>query len=504
MKFFSTTQIRELDQFTIDHEPIASIDLMERAAKGISNEYSKAFPVTSPICIFAGPGNNGGDALALARFLLEKSYEVNVVLLQTGKLSTDCEINKNRLLEKFPQCLTILTNNFIAAEISEQTILIDGLFGSGLTRAIEGIYAEAVDWMNQSGCKIISIDIPSGLNGEENIDTSQTIVKADLTFSIQFPKLAFFFPENEKFVGKWKLIDIGILPEIIAKTESKFEYLDQYDIQQIIRPRNKFAHKGTFGHLLLIAGSEGMAGAAILSAKAAMRSGTGLVTVQSPEANRIILQTAVPEAIFRLTNLSSSTFDKIEYQQYAAISIGPGIGQEKTIATFLKSLLINQNNPLVIDADALNIISNNPEFLNYIPQNSILTPHPKEFERLFGTCENAYTRMKKANEMAVKLGLVIVLKGAHTLIALPDGQLIFNSTGNSGMATAGAGDVLTGIISGLLTQGYLPRNAAKFGVFLHGLAGDLALIKQSEESLMAGDIVDFIGKAFKAVEKISE
>ena len=268
---------------------------------------------------------------------------------------------------------------------------------------------------------------------------------------------------------------------------------------QIIRPRNKFAHKGTFGHLLLIAGSEGMAGAAVLSANAAMRSGAGLVTVQSVEANRIIVQTAVHEAIFHSHDYISAATDKNDYQQYTTIAIGPGISQDKSTVSFLKTLLINQNNTLVLDADALNIISKNPDFLNYIPQNSILTPHPKEFERLFGTCENGYSRMTKANEIAVKLGLIIVLKGANTLIALPNGQLFFNSTGNSGMATAGAGDVLTGIIGGLLAQGYSPENAAKLGVYLHGLAGDLAMAEQSEESLMAGDIVDFIGKAYKEI-----
>ena len=499
MKLFYTSQIHDLDQYTIEHEPIASVDLMERAAKCILEEFIQLFPVTSPVCIFAGPGNNGGDALALARLLLEKSYKVNVVLLQSGKLSRDCEINKNRLQEKFPERITILTDNFVAPEISEETILIDGLFGSGLTRGIEGIYASAINWMNDSGCKIISIDIPSGLHGEENIDTSATIIKADLTYSIQFPKLSFFFPENDKFLGKWKLIDIGILPQIIAETESHYEYLDKHEMLQIIRPRNKFAHKGTFGHLLLIAGSEGMAGAAVLSANAAMRSGAGLVTVQSVEANRIIVQTAVHEAIFHSHDYISAATDKNDYQQYTTIAIGPGISQDKSTVSFLKTLLINQNNTLVLDADALNIISKNPDFLNYIPQNSILTPHPKEFERLFGTCENGYSRMTKANEIAVKLGLIIVLKGANTLIALPNGQLFFNSTGNSGMATAGAGDVLTGIIGGLLAQGYSPENAAKLGVYLHGLAGDLALIGQSEESLLAGDIVDFIGKAYKEI-----
>ncbi len=499
MKIFRTSQIHELDQYTIDHEPIASIDLMERAAKAIFTEYILTFPTTFPVYILAGSGNNGGDALALARLLLEASYKVKIVLLHSGNLSEDCETNKNRLKDQFPGHLTIITDKFVAPEILPQTILIDGLFGSGLSRKLEGIYAEAVNWMNESGCKIGSIDIPSGLQGEENRNTSEAIVKANLTYSIQFPKLAFLFPENTEYVGKWKLIDIGILPQIIAETESHFEYLVKQDIQQIIRPRNIFAHKGTFGHLLQIVGSEGMAGAAVLSAKAAMRSGAGLVTVQSVEANRIIVQTAVPEAIFHSHDYISVAAEKIDYQQYTTISIGPGIGQEKTTVSFLKTLLINQNNPLVIDADALNIISKNPDFLNYIPQKSILTPHPKEFERLFGTCENGYTRMLKANEMAVKLGLIIVLKGANTLIALPNGQLFFNSTGNSGMATAGTGDVLTGIISGLLAQGYSPENASKLGVYLHGLAGDLALAEQSEESLMAGDIINFIGKAYKEI-----
>ncbi len=499
MKIFRTTQIRKLDQFTIEHEPIVSIDLMERAAKAIFTEFIISFPTTFPVCILAGSGNNGGDALALARLLLEKAYKVDVILLHSGKITVDCEANKSKLQALFPKQLTIQHNTFVAPDISEQTILIDGLFGSGLSREIEGFYADAINWMNASGCHIISIDIPSGLQGEENSSNSSVIVKANLTYSIQFPKLAFLFPENEKYVGKWKLIDIGILPQIIATTESMFAYLDKSDIQLRIRPRSKFAHKGSFGHILLIAGSEGMAGAAILSAKAAMRSGAGLVTVQSVETNRIILQTALPEAIFHSHDYSYTATEKTDYLQYTTIAIGPGIGQEKTTVSFLKTWLINQSNPLIIDADALNIISKNPDFLNYIPHKSILTPHPKEFERLFGTCENGYMRMKKANEMSVKLGIIIILKGANTLIALPDGQLFFNSTGNSGMATAGAGDVLTGIISGLLAQGYLPEEAAIVGVYLHGLAADLALTEQSEESLMAGDIIDCLGRAFKEI-----
>jgi len=506
MKFFSTSQIRELDKFTIENEPIASIDLMERAANALYEKYLSTFSYLKPVCILAGPGNNGGDALALARMLLLTSLDVKVILLHTGKVSADCETNRLRLLEKFPDSLIELNNEFIAPEITNDTIIIDGLFGSGLTRSLSGIFADAVKWMNESGCKVMSIDIPSGLQGEENIpltpkgENNNPIVRADYTFSLQFPKLAFLLPENEEFVGQWEVVDIGIHPQAIAQTETSFATIEVEDVQSVLKKRSKFSHKGTFGHALIISGSKGMAGASVLSARAALRSGVGLVTIHGPECNRLIVQTAIPEAIFQsdASNDFISEVDNIE--NYSAIAIGPGIGTVKETALMLENMTKGLEKPCIFDADALNIIGQHNHLLQLIPHNSIFTPHPKEFERLFGPCSSSYERMLKAQKMSQQLKIIIVLKGTHTLISTPDGKLHFNTTGNAGMATAGSGDVLTGILAGLLAQGYSPEDTAKIGVFIHGYAGDLALKAESEESLIAGDIICHLGEAFQSIK----
>lgn len=514
MKFFATHNVRKLNQYTIENEPIASIDLMERAADALYWEFLGNFPYHQPVLIFVGPGNNGGDALALARILLKSGFETSVFLVHTGSLSIDCETNRKRLLENFPDSLTELKDNFIPPEISGDTLIIDGLFGSGLSRPLNGIFAETVNWINQSGCTVVSIDIPSGLNGEEipltpkgeqehlefQIFPDLPIVKADYTFSLQFPKLAFFFPENASFVGNWSVVDIGIHPEAIKQTSSNFNILEEKEVSVLLKKRPKFSHKGTFGHALIIAGSNGMAGSAVLSSKAALRSGAGLVSVHSADCNRTILQTAVPEVIFK-SDSGNDFISKIDdVENYNAVAIGSGIGTRTETVEMLGNFLKKLNVPCVLDADALNIIGKHKEMLKLIPKNSILTPHPKEFERMFGVSNNSYDRMIKAQQMAKNYGIIIVLKGAHTLISMPDGKLFFNSTGNSGMATAGSGDVLTGIITGLLAQGYKPEEAAKLGVFIHGRAGDLALKNESKESLIARDIIASLGKAFNSLK----
>jgi NAD(P)H-hydrate epimerase len=500
MKFFSTSQIRELDQYTIEHEPIASSDLMERAAQALSFEFIEQFPNAKNVCVLAGQGNNGGDALALARMLLKSGYEVSVILIHINSLSADCETNRQRLTSKFPNSLKELTNRFIVPQISTDTIIVDGLFGSGLSRPITGIFADAVEWINKTKNIVVAIDIPSGLQGEENKLTNESIiVKANFTYSLQFPKLAYMFVENAPYVGNWTVLDIGIHPEAIKQAPSNLFYLEQKDIKSLLKNRSKFSHKGTFGHALLVVGSKGMAGASVLSSKAALRSGAGLVTVHGPESNRIIVQTAVPEVIFQSDSHSDFITEVVDIDKLDAIAIGSGIGTQPKTAQMLRNLLLKMTKPCILDADALNIIGQENELLEIIPENSILTPHPKEFERIFGDSNSSYDRMIKAQEAAMRYKLIIVLKGAHTLVAMPDATLHFNSTGNSGMATAGSGDVLTGILAGLLAQGYSPENAAKIGVYIHGLAGDLALKNESKESLIAGDIIENMGNAFKSL-----
>ena len=495
MKIFATSLIHQLDNYTIEHEPIDSINLMERAADSLFAKFIEHFSTLQSICIFAGPGNNGGDALALARKLLQTGYSVQIILIHPIALSPDCEINRQRLLETFPNQLTELNKKFIAPVINKETVIIDGLFGSGLSRPLTAIFANAVEWINESGCEVVALDIPSGLSGEENkLMNTSLIVKANLTLTLQFPKLSFFFAENSPFVGKWEILNISIQPKIIDQTSTDFFYLEKRDVLTKLKTRSKFSHKGTFGHALIVAGSNGMAGASVLSAKAAMRSGVGLVTVLGPECNRIIVQASISEAIFK-----SNSVSELVFETYQAVAIGPGISIQDESTELLKNLLIKMSKPCILDADALNIISQHKDLLQYIPTYSILTPHPKEFDRLFGTCNSSYERMIKAKQESKMLGVIIVLKGAHTLIAVPDGKLFFNSTGNSGMATAGSGDVLTGVLVGLLAQGYSPEDTAKIGVFLHGHAGDLALEDESGESLIASDIIERLGKAFNSI-----
>ena len=493
MKIFTTTQIRQLDQLTIEREPISSIGLMERAADRILQQVKKDWNFGRDIVILAGPGNNGGDGLALGRMLLQIGYEVQIILLHTGSISSDCKQNRERLAEQFPDFFTEQINKFTPVELSAQTIIIDALFGSGLTRPLEGIYKEAAEWINSSTKTVVSIDIPSGLNGEKCAGSEEMIIKADITYTLQFPKIAFFFAENEPFVGKWKVIDITLHPKAITDTESNYYYSDKKDIQKILKTRSRFSHKGTFGHTLIWAGKKGMAGAALLASKAALRAGAGLVSVHSKEENRIILQTSLPEAIF-VNELS--TLDG-----YDSFALGPGLGTDNDTTEMLFELLKTLKKPCVLDADALNIISQNPNYLDFIPENSILTPHPKEFDRLFGISDNAAERMDKSSKKARELGIYIVLKGANTLITTPDGKFFFNPTGNPGMAVGGMGDVLTGMIAGLLAQGYSSEESALMAVYLHGLAGDLALQEQSEESLIPSDLLEKIGTAYLSVRK---
>ncbi len=496
MKIFSTSQVRSLDAYTIEHEPVASIDLMERAAQAIFEAYANSFNLQRPVLIVAGPGNNGGDALALARILVWVKSDVRVLLLHNGKLSADCETNLQRLRNLKAEIITEITDSFAFSNVNKETVIVDGIFGSGLSRPAEGIFAEAIDHINRSGCEVLSIDVPSGLLGELNPDTSVPIVKATRTFTLQFPKLAFLLPETGIFAGNWSVLDIGIHPEAISQTETRYFFIEKEDIQPKIKIREKFSHKGTYGHALIFAGSRDMAGAAVLSSEAALRSGAGLVTVHSASCNRIILQTAVPEVIFESDNNEHCISEFRDLTKFNAIAIGPGIGQTGETSFFLKSILSAYSNPIVLDADALNLIAAN-DLLHLIPENSILTPHPKEFERLFGKSTNSYDRLQKASTIAQTHKIIIILKGAHTQIFMPNGKIYFNSTGNAGMATAGSGDVLTGIMVGLLSQGYQPQDAALTGVFLHGLAADL--ITETEETMLASDIIRGLKLAFRTL-----
>lgn len=500
MKIFSTSEIRRIDQYTIEHEPVSSIDLMERAASAIVYKIASHWSRMKHICIFAGPGNNGGDALAVARLLMVEGYNPEVYLFNTSRLSDNCNINKERLLEEFPEAhFTEIIKEFRPPRLDGDTLVIDGLFGSGMNKPMMGGYTSLVEYINESGAYVVSIDIPSGLMCDwEQKNDPRHIIQARETYTFQFPKLSFFFRENARYVGDWQVLDIGLHADAISDIVTRFHCVEIGDARRLLHVRDRFSDKWDYGHALLIGGRYGMVGASVLAAKAALRTGAGLVSVHAPRCANVILQTAVPEALFEPDKddleCSEVTFKK----QYGAVGIGCGMGRSAKPVSCLRSLLTEMRLPAVFDADALNILAAHKDLVDLLPMGTIITPHVHEFERLFNTIiDTDAHRLQQALAVAAHYSIIVVLKGAYTAVVTPKGDVYFNTTGNPGMATAGSGDVLTGVLTALLAQGYPSEEAAVLGVYLHGLAGDIAVAESSEEAVVAQDIVACLGKAFK-------
>lgn len=499
MKIFTSAQIHELDKYTIENEPIQSIDLMERAARALTLAITDEWDNTTPFVVFAGPGNNGGDALAVARMLAELDYKVSVWLFNiTSHLSVDCEANRKRVAEcSKVKTFVEVTQEFDPPKLDADTVVVDGLFGSGINKPLAGGFASLVKYINTSPAQVVSIDVPSGLMTEDNaFNVRANIVRADITLTLQQPKLSFLFAENQPFVGRLRTLDIRISREAIMATDAPYTILEEADVRRLLRTRNPFAHKGNMGHALLIAGSYGMAGAAILATKACLRAGVGKVSVVTPRQNNMIMQISVPEAIVQMDSEEAIFSEPVDTESYEALGIGPGLGQSETTAIALIAQLRRTQCPVVIDADAINILANHRTWLQQLPKGIIMTPHPREFDRLAGHSSDSYERISKAVDLAERMQACIIVKGHYSAICLPDRHVLFCPTGNAGMATAGSGDVLTGIITGLLAQGYPQVEAAVLGVYLHGLAGDVAADELGMESLIASDIIRCLPKAF--------
>ena len=495
MKIFSAAQIKNWDAFTIENEPIESQDLMERAAMACCRWIQDHKYHQKHFLIFCGTGNNGGDGLAIARILLQSSYNVTVHI--TGeKGSTDFEANLEKLQLHGGLLPSILIPGSLPVITPEQ-VVIDALFGTGLNKPPEGINAELIDHINEGTAPVISIDMPSGLFADIS-STGNNIVKATHTLSFQNYKLAFLLPENDPYCGEVHLININLDKTFENEEGVMFELAERPLIRSICKPRKKFSHKGNYGHAALLCGSYGMMGAAVLSARSCLRSGVGKLTCYTPECGYDTLQSTVPEAMCIVSGEKYiASADGIGVFQ--SVGIGPGIGKFASHAKMLRSIFTDIKKPLLIDADALNMIADNVELIDLIPAGSVLTPHPGEFERLFGKTHDDFERLQLALRKSSELKVYIVLKGQYTFISTPEGKGWFNSTGNAGMATAGSGDVLSGFITGLLAQGYPPLQASLIGVYLHGLAGDIAAQRFSPEAMISGDIVDCLGDAFKLI-----
>jgi len=501
MKILPIDKIQEADAYTIKNEPIADIDLMERAAGQLFNWIVRQIDTSHRFYIIAGLGNNGGDGLALARMLKNYGYFTQVYVVRFSEKTSDNFRQNFKRFEEIGTGFSFDINNMRDfPETKDDDILLDALFGSGLTRPIKGMLADIIKVFNQSPAMKIAIDMPSGLFADlSSTNSGGVIARVDYTLSFQFPKLAFLLAENDEYVGHWHILDIGLHNSYIEKVEVKNFYVLKQDVKHILTRRKKFSHKGTYGHALLIAGSYGKMGAAILAAKATLGSGAGLLHVHIPKAGYAIMQTAFPEAMLSIDRYENYFSEVPNVSSYDVVGIGPGLGMEHQSQMAFKLLIQNYRNPMVIDADALNMLSQNKTWLSFLPPNCILTPHPKEFERLTGKWHSDFDKIAMQKEFAIKYKIIIILKGANTSICLPDGRCFFNSTGNPGMATAGSGDVLTGVITGLLSQGCSPQNAAFLGVFLHGLAGDYAAKEKGQHSMIAEHIINNLGRAFKKI-----
>ncbi|MXV38417.1 NAD(P)H-hydrate dehydratase [Flavobacteriaceae bacterium Ap0902] len=504
MKIISATQSKSLDQETMKSEPITSIDLMERAGHLLYEKIYEKFGLDKTYIILCGNGNNGGDGLVIARKLYESDCKVLVFIdKDTTHKSPENLQNLKRLKN-----LNIKTFDFSELkEVSENhsnLVTIDALFGIGLNRPLEQPWAERISEINEIVGEKVAIDLPSGLMADDMMADSNKIFRSDITYTIGQPKLSFFLPETGNFIGNIEVIDIQQNQYYLEKLDSNYFYVDQFLVQKIYKPRKRFSHKGTYGHALIIAGSYGKIGASVLTTKVTLKAGAGLVTSYIPRCGYEIMQSSVPEAMC-LTDKDEnyiSSFPNIE--NYKSIGIGPGLGTDAITKNAFYQWLKNSdfhNKSLVLDADALNLMSQDKSLLQYLSQNAILTPHPKEFERLVGSSKNSLDRLKLAQDFAHQNQMIIVLKDAVTVIISPDAKVYFNSTGNAALATGGSGDTLTGIITGLLSQGYSSIQACQLGVWLHGKSADLALTNESMESFIASQITDYLSTAFKSISK---
>ena len=505
MKLLTAAQTRALDQATLQVQDISSVELMERAATACTDwlldHLRPAF--STEIHVFCGPGNNGGDGLAMARQLHGIGYAPHVWLLPAEKHSADFTHNRQQLPEAV-RCTELSPSNLNLPLLPPGAVVLDALFGTGLSRPLQGLPATVVRHLNQSAATVVAVDMPSGLLADTPQPTDSAVVQANYTLSFELPKLAFLLPRNAGFVGEWSVLPIGLDTGFIHKKSVENYFVDAGFLQGRLPKRGRFAHKGTFGHALLLAGSYGKLGAALLAAQACLRGGVGLLTVRTPGVGYAVLQAAVPEAMALPDPASDFVTELPELLPYAAVGMGPGLGQEESTAEVLRLLLqqVGSRRALVLDADALNLLATHRELLGKLPPNTILTPHLKEFERLTGEpARDDYHRLQQLRDFCQQHRCYCVLKGAYSALGTPGGAIYFNSTGNPGMATGGSGDVLTGLLLALRADQRLsPLDAALLGIYAHGRAGDLGAAETGEPGLIASDIVRFIGPALRELE----
>lgn len=493
MKILSANQIREADRLTIEKEPISSIDLMERAAKCVVERLEIMFDFETPLVVLCGKGNNGGDGLAIGRMMKAKGYNIRIIVVEhSPKSSPDFNTNLDRSSD-----LEFWNDGDVTPEMTQDVVVLDAMLGTGLQRPLEGLIAAVTAFVNSLPNLTIAIDMPTGIFADENRNNDLSLaLRADVTLTFQAPKKALLHPQTAPWCGIIEVLDIGLNRPFIESISTTDYWVNEEFAAQLYKPRNPFGYKNTFGHSLLAVGSAGHYGAGIMAAQSCLRGGTGLLTCQVPNKAEMLFQQAVPQAMVQLDTWPDHLSETFSLNQYSAIGVGPGIGTHTDTERFVQNLIRTAQIPLVLDADALNIMAENTTWFSHFAQRPILTPHPGEFARL-SHVQSDQDQVLGATDFAKKYNCVLVLKGAPTVTVLPDGSCYFNSTGNVGLATGGSGDVLLGLITSLRAQGYGSAEAAVLGVYIHGRAAELALDLESEESVLATDLPEFFGDVFK-------
>lgn len=488
LPLLTAPQIREADAYTITHEPITSVDLMKRAAKAFTDCFVEHFPDRSKaITIYCGTGNNGGDGLAIAQLLhyLEYTNLTVKIARYSDKASDDFNVNLQRIQQTSIPIITLNPGDALAPETG--TILIDALLGSGLNKPLGGDLKELVGYLNTQNAKVVAVDVPTGFFTEGITDPKAVVFNADLAITFQQPRLNFLLPESAAVMRSWQFVDIGIDKDFIQSLHSPYQWVEGKDIAEILKPRRRFSHKGTYGHALIIAGQDKTMGAALLSSAASACTGAGLTTTCIPESGLTALNSYLPELMAIIRRGDQQPV--IDWAQFSAIAIGPGLGKEESALTLFENVLNNYHQPIVIDADAINLLAAHIQLWSKVPKGSILTPHMKEFDRLFGAHANWWQRLETGAEKAKQYGVYIVLKNDYTITFAPDGRVYFNSTGNPAMGTGGMGDVLTGVITSLLAQKYSSLEACLAGIFIHGRAGDELALPNRLNVVLPGELL---------------
>ena len=506
-------QMRAMDRLTIEKYRVPSLTLMERAGQAVAEAILQNFAPSAKrgVLIVAGKGNNGGDGFVVARLLKQKRIPCEVALL-AGKdeISPDAAHNLRAYLKLKGKVTEIGSNRLdsLTALMNRKGLIVDAILGTGIKSEVRGLLGDAITMINTSGLSIVAIDIPSGLDTDRGLALGAT-VQAEMTVALGFPKLGEVIHPGVGYVGDLAVADIGIEASAVAEVGPKTELLDSKTIGWLVPRREADTHKGTYGHVLAVAGSRGKTGAAILACRAAMRTGAGLVTLAAPRSLNDIFAGALVEVMTEPLNdngagemesLGDEDWRRL-VERKTALLFGPGIGVNPTTQNMLRWLLRNLDIPWVIDADGLNNLALDIDRLRHAKTPPLLTPHPGEMARLAGksTAEINADRVEIARSFAVAHRCHLVLKGARTVIATPAGNVSINPTGNPGMASGGMGDALAGILTALLGQGFAPENAMKLGVYLHGFVGDRAAAERGVIGLIASDIIDGLPEGLRAL-----